>query len=62
MGICRSTAGGLGEWAWNELEALPLPWLSGLAVLLDLVEITGIWPQVHLDAKIAMITKADDFT
>ena len=55
----RSTAGGLDGWAWNEIKALPLPWFSGLAVLLELVESTGIWPQGLLDAYIAMIPKAD---
>ena len=32
----RSTAGGLDGWAWNEVKALPLPWFSGLAILLEL--------------------------
>ena len=55
----KSTAGGLDGWAWNEIKALPLPWFSGLAILLDLVETTGIWPQGLLGAYIAMIPKAD---
>ena len=55
----NSTAGGLDGWAWNEIKVLPLPWFSGLAVLLDLVETSGIWPQGLLDAYIAMIPKAD---
>ena len=55
----KSTAGGLEGWAWNEIKALPLPWFSGLAVLLELVETTGIWPQGLLDAYIAMIPKVD---
>ena len=55
----KSTAGGLDGWAWDEIEALPLPWFSGLAILLNLVEDTGTWPQGHLDACIAMIPKAD---
>ena len=55
----RSTAGGLDGWAWNEIKALPLPWFSGLAILLELVESTGTWPQGLLDAYIAMIPKAD---
>ena len=55
----KSTAGGLDGWAWNEIKALPLPWFSGLAVLLNLVEDTGTWPQGLLDAYIAMIPKAD---
>ena len=29
----KSTAGGLDGWAWNEIKALPLPWFSGLAIL-----------------------------
>ena len=52
----KSTAGGL---AWNELKALPLPWFSGLAILLELVETNGVWPQGLLDAYIAMIPKAN---
>ena len=55
----KATAGGLDGWAWNEIKALPLPWFSGLAILLDLVESTGTWPQGLLDAYIAMIPKAD---
>ena len=41
------------------LRPLPLPWFSGLAILLGLVESTCIWPQGLLDAYIAMIPKAD---
>ena len=55
----KSTVGELDGWAWNELKALPLPWFSGLAIPLELVETSGIWPQGLLDAKIAMIPKAD---
>ena len=55
----KATAGGLDGWAWNEVKALPLPWFSGLAILLELVESTGIWPQGLLDAYTAMIPKAD---
>ena len=51
----KSTAGGLDWWAWNEIKALPLPWFSGLAILLDLFETTGTWPQGLLDAYIAII-------
>ena len=59
----KSTAGGLDGWAWNEIKALPLPWFSGLAILLEFVETTGVWPQGLLDAYIAMIPKVDgDFT
>ena len=54
----RSTAGGLEGWAWNEIKALLLPWFSGLAILLELVETSGVWPQGLLDAYIAMIPKA----
>ena len=53
----KSTAGGLDGWAWNEIKALPLPWFSGLAILLELVETTGTWPQGL--QGIAMIPKAD---
>ena len=55
----KATAGGLDGWAWNKVKALPLPWFSGLAILLELVETTGIWPQGLLDAYVAMIPKAD---
>ena len=55
----KSTAGDLDGWAWNEIKALPLPWFSGLAILLELVETTGVWPQGLLDAYIATIPKAD---
>ena len=55
----KCTAGGLDGLAWNEIKALPLPLFSGLAILLNLVETTGTWPQGLLDANIAMIPKAD---
>ena len=58
----KSTADGLDGWAWNEIKALPLPWFYGLAILLGLVESTGIWPQGLLDAYIAMIPNADGDT
>ena len=53
----KSTAGGLDGWAWNEIKALPLPWFSGLAILLELVETSGVWPQGLLDAFFAIILK-----
>ena len=43
----------------DEIKALPLPWFSGLAILLNLVETSGTWPQGLLDAYLAMIPKAD---
>ena len=46
-------------WAWNEIKALPLPWFYGLAILLNLVETTGIWPQGLLDAFFALVPKVD---
>ena len=55
----KATAGGLDGWAWNEIKALPLPWFSGLAFLLELIESTGTWPQGLLDAYIVMIPKVD---
>ena len=55
----KSTAGELDGWAWNERRALPLPWFSGLAILLELVETSDVWPQGLLDDYIAMIPKAD---
>ena len=59
----KSTAGGLDVSTWNEIKALPLPWFSGLAILLELVETSGVWPQGLLDAYIGMIPKVDgDFT
>ena len=57
--VKKSSAGGLDGWARNEIKALPLPWFSGSAILLELVETTGTWPQGLLDAEIAMIPKAN---
>ena len=57
--VKKATAGGLDGWAWNEIKALHLPWFSGLAILLELVESTASWPQGLLDAYIAMIPNAD---
>ena len=55
----KSTADGLDGWAWNDVKALSLPWFSGLAILLELVESTWFWTQGFLDAFFAMIPKAD---
>ena len=55
----KSTTGVLDGWAWNEIKALSLPWFSRLAILLELVESTGVWPHGLLDAFFAMIPKAD---
>ena len=55
----KSTAGVLDGWAWNEVKALTLPWFSGLAILLNMVESTEVWPQGLLDAYVAMIPEAD---
>ena len=41
-GAKKSTAGGLDGWAWKQVKALPLAWCSGLAVLLSMVESTGV--------------------
>ena len=51
----KSAAGGMDGWAWNEVKALPLLWFSDLAILLEPVESTGVWPQGLLDAYVAMI-------
>ena len=40
-----------------KLRLFPCLGFSGLAILLELVESTGIWPQGLLDAYIAMIPK-----
>ena len=58
-GLKKSTAVASDGWAWNEVLALPLPWFSGLAILLEMVEAAGVWPQGLLDAYIATIPKAD---
>ena len=55
----KSTAGGLGGWAWNEIKALSLSWFVGLALVLRQIEGAGKWPQGLLDAYIAMIPKAE---
>ena len=58
--VKKSTAGGLDGLAWNEIKALPLPWFSGLAILLELVRV-DYWSLASglLDAYITMIPKAD---
>ena len=43
--VKRSTAGGPDSWAWNEV--LAMPWFSGWAILLELVESTGVWSLVY---------------
>ena len=44
-GAEKSTDGGLDGWAWNEIKALPLAWFSGLAIFLDVVASSAVWPQ-----------------
>ena len=41
------------------IRKLLLPCFSGLAILLELVWTSGVWPDGLLDAYIAMIPKAD---
>ena len=36
-----------------------MPWSSGLAILSELVETTGTWPQGLLNARNVMMPKAD---
>ena len=55
----KSTAGGLDGWAWNEILFLPLAWFSGLAILLNMVETSAVWPQGLLDAYMTMIPEVD---
>ena len=40
---------GADHWAVDELRALPLPFLEGLASFLNLVEDQGYWPSPHTD-------------
>ena len=47
--------GGLG----TRLRHCRYPGFSALAILLELVEDSGVWPQGLLDAYIAMVPKAD---
>ena len=54
-----ATAGSLDGWGWMELKVLPVSWFDELARILTLVEDTGVWPGVLLDAYIAMIPKTD---
>ena len=54
-----ATAGSLDGWGWRELKVLPVSWYDGLARFLTKVEDTGVWPDVLLDAYIAMIPKND---
>ena len=51
----------LGDWMGGpgmRFRLFRCPWFSGLAILLELVETTGVWPQGRLDAFFAMIPKA----
>ena len=54
----QASAGALYDWAWNEANALPPSWFSGLAILLGMVESSG-GRKGLLDAYIAIIPKAD---
>ena len=55
----KFTAGGLEGWAWNEIEALSLSWVVGLAQVLRQMESAKQWRQCLLDASIAIIPKAE---
>ena len=46
----KSTAGGLDGWAWNEIKFSPLTWFSGLAIIINKVGTSAVWPQGLLDA------------
>ena len=54
-----ATAGSLDGWEWRELKVLPVSWYDELARILTKVEDIGVWPDVLLDAYIAMIPKTD---
>ena len=54
-----ATAGSLDGWGWRDLKVLLVAWYDGLARILTKVEEIGVWPGGLLDAKIAMIPKAD---
>ena len=41
------------------MKVLPVSWFDGLARILSKVEEIGVWPEVLLDAHIAMIPKTD---
>ena len=43
----------------RELKLLPALWFDGLARILCMVEVDGVWPEGLLDAYIARIPKAD---
>ena len=52
-GVKKCSAGRLDGWIWAELKALPMPWFSsGLALILRLVESSGVWLYGILDACI----------
>ena len=54
-----ASAGSLDGWNWRELKALPVCWFDGLAAILRLTEVTGIWQEGMLDAYMVMIPKAE---
>ena len=53
-----ATAGSLEGWDWRELKVLPVAWCDERARILTKVEELGVWPDVLLDAYIAMIPNA----
>ena len=44
----------MDAWEFRELQALPLTWFVGIAVILRKVKDIGVWPDVLLDASVAM--------
>jgi hypothetical protein len=50
---------GVDGWRMEELKALPVALLDGLACLLNLVENTGTWPRALTTALVSMIPKGE---
>ena len=53
------TAGSLDGWWGGSLDPCRPPWFHGLARILRMVEMDGVWPEGLLDAYIALIPKVD---
>ncbi|KAJ9435454.1 hypothetical protein DIPPA_12764, partial [Diplonema papillatum] len=53
----KKSASGVDGWRMAELRELPLPLLNALADVMNLVEVTGVWPASMTTALVSMVPK-----
>ena len=58
--MVQATASVLDGWAWHEMKALLLPSFTRLALILRRIDTLGKWPEVLLDAYVAIIPRTQE--